>query len=317
MDRFDCLQAFVRVAETGGFAETARQLGLSTSAVSKRISYLEETLGAQLLRRTTRSVSVTELGSLFYERAVELVALMQEAEAIVQQRLIEAVGHLRISSPTSFGMIHLSPALCEFQEQHPALQLEIILNDRIINPIEEGFDLCLQDGGSQLESIVERRLFPLRLVVCASPQYVTQHGAPQHPRELPQHACIHYSYMGWGHTWRFEHPDGPVSVTIEPVLSTNNGPIMLDVARAGKGIALLPTFLVVPELRRGSLVTLLPDFAFETIYLSAVYPWRKHLPSKVRLLLDFLAERFGPEPPWDRELMQLSANAEGGRYPDG
>ncbi len=306
MDRFDCLQAFVRVAETASFAETARQLGLSTSAVSKRISHLEETLGAQLLHRTTRSVSVTESGNLFYERAVELVTLMQEAEGMVKQGRIEVAGLLRISSPTSFGVMHLSPALCAFHEQHPALQLDVILNDRVVNPIEEGFDVCLQDVGARLESMIERRLFPLRRVVCASPQYVATRGAPQHPHELSQHACIHYSYLESGTTWRFEHPQGPTSVTIEPFFSTNNGRIMLEAAQEGKGIAVLPTFLVVEELKRGALVTLLPAFTFATIYLSAVYPRRKHLPSKVKFLLDFLAERFGPEPPWDHDLMGLS-----------
>ena len=312
MDRFDCLQAFVRVSETGSFAETARQLGLSPSAVTKRISYLEERLGAQLLRRTTRSVSVTELGSLFYERAVELVTLMHEAEGIVHQGRIEAVGQLRISSPTSFGMMHLSPALCAFHEQHPALRLEVILNDRVINPIEEGFDVCLQDVGPRQGSMVERRLFPLSRVVCASPPYVATHGAPRHPRELSQHACINYSYLESGQTWRFEHPEGPIAVTINPVFSTNNGRIMLEAAQEGKGIAVLPTFLAVEALKRGDLVALLSDFTFATIYLSAIYPKRKHLPFKVRLLLDFLAARFGPEPSWDAELTKLTTTDSGG-----
>jgi DNA-binding transcriptional LysR family regulator len=303
MDRFDCLQAFVRVAETESFAETARQLGLSPSAVTKRISHLEERLGVQLLRRTTRSVRATELGCLFYERAVELVTLMQEAEGIMHQERIEVAGQLRISSPTSFGMMHLSPALCTFQGQHPALQLEVILSDRGVNPIEEGFDVCLLDVGPRQGSMVERRLFPLRRVVCAAPTYVAAHGAPGHPRELSQHACIHYSYLESGQTWRFEASEGPIAVTIHPSFSTNNGRIMLEAALEGKGIAVLPTFLAVEELKRGDLVVLLSDFTFATLYLSAIYPRRKHLPSKVRLLLDFLAERFGPEPPWDRELM--------------
>ncbi len=286
MDRFDCLQAFVRVVETGSFAETARQLGLRTSTVSKRVSHLETSLDAQLLHRTTRSVSVTEIGSLFYERAVELVALMQEAEGVVKQGRIEVSGLLRISSPTSFGALHLSPALCTFLEQYPALQLEVILNDRVVNPIEEGFDVCLQDVGERLGSMIERRLFPLRRVVCASPQYVATRGAPQHPHELSQHACIHYSYLESGYTWRFEHPQGPISVTIEPFFRTNNGHIMLEAAQEGKGIAVLPTFLALPALQSGALVTLLSEYTFAPIYLSAIYPRRKHLPTKVKLLLD-------------------------------
>ena len=198
--------------------------------------------------------------------------------------------------------MHLSPALCAFQEQHPALRLEVILNDRVVNPIDEGFDVCLQDVGPRQGSMIERRLFPLHRVVCASPQYVTIHGAPRHPHELSDHACIHYSYLESGQTWRFEHREGAISVAIQPSFSTNNGRIMLEAAQAGKGIAVLPTFLAIEALKRGTLVILLSDFTFATIYLSAIYPRRKHLPTKVRLLLDFISRYFGPETPWDCEL---------------
>ncbi|ETW99924.1 MAG: hypothetical protein ETSY1_13130 [Candidatus Entotheonella factor] len=307
MDRFDSLQAFVRVVETGSFAEAPRQLGLSTSAVSKRVSYLEETLSVQLLHRTTRNVNVTDLGSVFYERATEIIALMSEAEWLMQQGRRAPVGHLRISSPTSFGMMHVAPALCEFHKLYPSIKIEIILNDRVINPVEEGFDVCLQDVGPRLGSMIERRLFPLQRIVCASPQYAAAHGLPRHPHELAEHACIHYSYLESGNAWRFEGPEGPVEVAIDPIFSTNNGRIMLETAVEGTCIAVLPTFLALPELQRGALEVIFSAYTVAPIYLSAVYPRRKHLASKVKLLLDFFSERFGPEPPWDRELARLLA----------
>lgn len=305
MEHFDSLQGFVQVVDMGSFAGAARQLGLTTSAVSKRVTQLEEVLGVQLLHRTTRRVGVTDLGSLYYERAVEILTLVEEAAGAVQESRISPTGALRISSPTSFGVIHLAPAICEFHEHYPKLKIEIILNDRIVNPIEEGFDVSLQDAGLRPGSMVERRLFPFRRVVCASPQYLAAHGMPRHPRDLAKHACIQYSYHESGNVWRFESPEGPLSVTIDPLFSTNNGRIMLDAALQEKGITVLPTFLAAPHLIQGALVALLTHFPFASLYLSAVYPRRKHLAYKVKLLLDFLAARFGPEPPWDRQLEPL------------
>jgi DNA-binding transcriptional LysR family regulator len=305
MDRFDSLQAFVRVAETGSFAAAARQLGLTTSAVSKRVTQLEACLGVRLLQRTTRHVRVTDLGSLFYERAVEIVTLLDDAIGTVQHGQATPAGLLRLSSPTSFGMLHVAPALGDFHAQYPALTLEILLHDRVVNPVEEGFDVCLQDAGPRPGSMVERRLFPLRRVVCAAPQYLATHGTPRVPHEVTHHACIQYSYLESGSVWHFDSPAGPIPVPIDPILRTNNGHIMLDAAVQGQGIAVLPTFLAAHDLHRGALVVLLPDFPFPALTLSAVYPRRKQVPAKVKLLLDFLVARFGTEPVWDRELAPL------------
>jgi DNA-binding transcriptional LysR family regulator len=307
MDRFDSVQAFVRVVEAGSFAAAARQLGLTTSAVSKRVTQLEAFLGVRLLQRTTRYVHVTDLGSLFYERAVEIVTLLDDAIGTLQHGQATPAGLLRLSSPTSFGMLHVAPALCDFHARYPALKVEIILNDRVVNPVEEGFDVCLQDAGPRPNSMVERRLFPLRRVVCAAPQYLATHGTPRQPHEVSQHACIQYSYLESGGVWRFDSPSGPIAVPIDPILRTNNGRIMLDAAVQGKGIAVLPTFLAAPDLQRGALVVLLPDFPFPALTLSAVYPRRQHVPARVKLLLDFFIARFGSEPPWDRELAPLFA----------
>jgi DNA-binding transcriptional LysR family regulator len=238
---------------------------------------------------------------------VEIVTLVDEAQWVVQQGRMVPSGHLRLSSPTSFGALHLAPALCEFNAQYPGIKLEVILNDRVINPVDEGFDVCLQDVGERPGSMIERRLFPLRRVVCAAPPYVARYGSPTHPRDLIAHRCIHYSYLESGYFWRFESTEGRMAVPINPFLSTNNGRIMLDAVLQGKGIAVLPTFLASPDLQSGAVVPLLLDFPFPTLHLSAVYPRRRYLPSKVKVLVDFLAARFGPEPSWDRDLTFLRA----------
>jgi DNA-binding transcriptional LysR family regulator len=172
MDRIDNLQAFVRVVETGSFAEAARQLGVTTSAISKRVNQIEAMLEAQLLRRTTRKLTPTDLGSTYYERAAEIITLFEDAEQSIRKGQVKPVGRLRVSSPTSFGVLHLAPAICQFHDRFPSLRIEVILNDRAVNPVEEGFDVSLQDLGKRPGSMVERKLFPIRRVVCASPAYL-------------------------------------------------------------------------------------------------------------------------------------------------
>jgi DNA-binding transcriptional LysR family regulator len=300
MDRIDNLQAFVRVVETGSFAEAARQLGVTTSAISKRVNQIEAMLEAQLLRRTTRKLTPTDLGSTYYERAAEILTLFEDAEQSIRKGQVTPVGRLRVSSPTSFGVLHLAPAICQFHDRFPSLRIEVILNDRAVNPVEEGFDVSLQDLGKRPGSMVERKLFPIRRVVCASPAYLQRRGVPRHPNELVRHDCVHYSYLESGDEWRFESASGPVSVKIEPYLSTNNGGIMHDAVLSGKGIAVLPTFLVFNDLSQGALVPILREFTFPTMSLSAIYPQRKHLALKVKVFLDYLVERFGPEPVWNQ-----------------
>jgi DNA-binding transcriptional LysR family regulator len=294
------MKAFVRVAETESFSEAARQLRVSKSVVTKRVAQLERLLETRLFHRSTRRVRLTDAGTAYYERAARLVAEVEDLDSTVGELKAEPRGELRVSSPTSFGVFHLGPAICEFQKRYPRLGVELILNDRPVNPIAEGFDIALQDGPPVSPLLIARRLAPVRRLVCAAPDYLRRRGRPRHPRELAAHDCIQYSFLPSGPVWSFDGPDGPVSVTVAPKLSTNSGQVMRDAAASGNGIAILPTLLIERELRSRALTPILAEWRLPELWIAAIYPQTHRLNTKVRLFTDFLAERFGPEPPWDR-----------------
>ena len=301
MDRFDSLKAFIRVAETRSFSEAARQLRLSKSVVTKRVAQLEKQLDARLFHRTTRQVRLTEAGSAYYARAVPLVAELEDMDSAIGGGEAEPRGALRIAAPTSFGTLHLGPALCDLQKRHPKLTIELALNDRAVNPVNEGFDVALQDAPAASPLLIERRIAPLRRVVCAAPTYLKSRGTPKHPLDLSEHDVIQYSYLSTGNVWVFEGRKGKASVAINPRFTTNSGQVMRHAALHGNGIALLPTLLVGPDLRRGRLAAVLGEWSSPELWIAAVYPQSHRAAVKVRLLLDFLLERFA-SPPWDRNL---------------
>jgi DNA-binding transcriptional LysR family regulator len=301
MDRFDSLKAFVRVAETRSFSEAARQLRLSKSVVTKRVAQLEARLETRLFHRTTRRVRLTDAGAAYYARAVPLLAEIEEMDSAIGGLDAEPRGVLRISAPTSFGTLHLGPALCDLQQRHAKLAIELVLNDRVVNPVNEGFDVALQDAPVASPLLIERRIAPMRRVVCASPAYLRARGMPKHPLDLTEHDCIQYSYLRSGNVWTFEGPRGGASVAVTPRFTTNSGQVMRDAALKGTGIALLPTLLVGPDLRRGRLVAILREWAPPQLWIAAVYPQAHRAALKVRVLVDFLVRRFAP-PPWDRDL---------------
>jgi DNA-binding transcriptional LysR family regulator len=301
MDRFENLKAFVRVAETRSFSEAARQLRLSKSVVTKRVGQLEALLDTRLFHRTTRHVRLTDAGASYYARAVPLLAEIEDMDSAIGGGGAEPRGVLRISAPTSFGTLHLGPALCDLQKRHPKLAIELVLNDRIVNPVNEGFDVALQDAPAASPLMIERRIAPLRRVVCASPAYLRARGTPKHPLDLTEHDCIQYSFLQSGNVWTFEGRKGRASVAVTPRFTTNSGQVMRDAALKGNGIALLPTLLVGPELRRKRLTAVLADWSAPELWIAAVYPQSHRAAVKVRVLLDFLFDRFG-DPPWDRDL---------------
>jgi DNA-binding transcriptional LysR family regulator len=300
MDRFQSMKAFARVAETGSFSEAARQLRVSKSVVTKRVGQLERALDARLFHRTTRSVRLTDAGSDYYARAAPVLAQIYEMDSAVGDLKAEVRGDLRISSPTSFGVLHLGRALCDFQARHPRLNIEVILNDRTVHPVAEGFDVALQDAPAASTALIERRIAPVRRVVCASPAYLRRRGTPRQPRDLAGHDCIQYSFLQSGNVWVFDGPKGRAQVTVAPRFTTNSGQIMRDAAILGNGVALLPTLLVAPDLRARRLVAVLGQWAPPPLWLAAVYPQSHRQTLKVRLLVEFLTKRFGPDPPWDR-----------------
>lgn len=295
----DVLQVFVRIAETGSVSAAARDLGLSKSAASKKLAALEDRLGARMVNRTTRRLSLTEAGADFLERAQRILAELEEAEQAVGRLTDEPRGTLRVNAPMSFGVLHVAPALADFMTRYPELAVTLDLDDRRISLVEEGYDVAVRIADLPDSSLVARRLAPARQAVCASPAYWARHGVPAHPRDLARHNCLIYTYLPAQNDWRFRGPGGPLTVRVAGNLKANNGDVLREAALAGLGVCLAPTFLVGDDVRAGRLVTALDGFAEDSLTIYAVYPHRRHLPAKVRAFVDFLVGRFGPHPYWD------------------
>ncbi|RLQ23322.1 LysR family transcriptional regulator [Seongchinamella sediminis] len=293
MDRLLEMQSFASVIDAGSFVGAADALGLSKAAVSRHVNALESRLGVRLLHRTTRRLSLTAEGELFLSRCRELLAGLEEAEAEVTASSAVASGLLRINVPVSFGLRRLAPLWGEFRRLHPQIRLDITLADRVVDLVEEGFDLAVRIGVLENSSLVARRLAESRLLVCAAPAYLAEHGAPAHPAELRDHSVIAYSYHSGGDEWRLQGPQGGVSVRVNPAIQSNNGDTCVAAALAGQGLVMQPDFLVDDAIARGELVTVMPDYVAGTLGVYAVYPSRRHVALKTRVLIDFLRSRLG------------------------
>ncbi len=296
MDRLAAIKAFVSVAEEGGFSAAAQELGLSKSAASRQIAALEEALGAQLLKRSTRSVKLTDSGYAYLERCRALLADLDEADRAVAALHNEPKGLLRINAPMSFGVSHAAPAVAEFMISYPDLQVALILNDRFVDPYDEGFDVTLRIGELEDSSLAARRLAQIEMGLFASPAYLENQGRPRGPDDLKSHWALHYGRPTGHIEWALR--GGSVqSVPIRYRLCSNNGDALRVAALAGLGVALIPAFLVRDELRQGTLVSLLDGFEPRPINLYAIYPPTRFLAAKVRVFIDFLAERFAKARP--------------------
>jgi DNA-binding transcriptional LysR family regulator len=298
MDRFLEMQTFAAVVDAGSFVKAAEALGLSKAAMSRHVGELETRLGVRLLQRTTRRLSLTEEGQVFYARSKELLAGVDEAEAEITSRSSAASGLLRINAPFTFGILHLAPLWGVFRSQYPQVALDVTLADRVVDLVDEGYDVAIRIATLPSSTLISKRLASTRVVLCASPQYLAAHGAPQHPTELAAHAVISYSYLATRDEWHFVGPQGPVSVKTQPCIHTNNGDTCRAAALAHQGIILQPDFLVGRDLASGTLVELMPAFRALALGIYAVYPTRKHVPPKVRALIDFLAAHFAQTPAW-------------------
>lgn len=300
MNKFTTIKAFTKVVEAGGFAAAARQMGLSRSVVNKYVTALENELGTQLLRRSSRQVSPTEAGIAFYDRAVLILNELDEAFAAVTQLQEQPRGNLRINAPMTFGSLHLSPVVADFMARYPDVHVELVLNDRFVDPIEEGFDVTIRIAEpNPSTSLITREIAPVRRALCASPGYLAAHGEPQEPKELRRHRCLHYGYQETGNLWKLAGARGEIPVRINCVMWSNNGDSLKKVALRDQGIAMLPTFIVGDELRLGRLRTVLSDYQPPAITLSALYPRHRHLSAKTRLFIEFLIDTFGRDPYWD------------------
>ncbi len=300
LDNLAAMAVFARVVEDRSFTRAAGALGCSKSAVSKAVSQLEDRLGARLLNRTTRRLALTEAGTAYYERAARILAEAAEADSAVSALQDEPRGTLRVNAPMTFGQRHLAPAIGAFLKHYPELRLDITLTDRFVDLIGEGYDVAVRIAALPDSSLIAAKLAPNRRVVCASPGYLARAGTPHHPQDLRKHNCFGYTYQVTGDSWRFMGPRGPTTVRVTGTLTANNGEILKAAMREGLGLAPVPTFSVADELKSGELVIVLPDYIDAETSVYAVYPQSRHLSAKVRAFVDFLRQRFGPEPYWDR-----------------
>jgi DNA-binding transcriptional LysR family regulator len=300
IDRLTGIQVFAQVVESGGFSKAAARLGLSTTATSRHVAELEAHLQTRLLNRTTRRVSVTESGRAFYERAVQILADVQEAEQEASRAAIVPRGTIKLTTSVAFGVRHVAGAIAAFLAEHPGVKFDVSLSERIVDLVEEGFDLGIRIGGTGTENIVARRLGETRLVPCASPAYLARHGAPSKPEDLEKHNCLTYEYVSPRSLWRFRDASGRErAVRIGGTLHANSGDFIGQAAVHGAGIVLEPAFVVAADVRAGRLVPLLQEFEPAPLPVYAVYPSRKHLSAKVRLFVDFLVKSFEGTRDWD------------------
>jgi len=298
MDRFHAITAFARVVETGSFVRAAERLGVSVSAVSRQVAELEAHLNSRLVNRTTRRLSLTESGRVFYERCVQLLSDLEEAEQSAGAGAVRPRGTLRLTCGTTFGERHLAKAVGEFLVRYPDMRFDVELSDRTTDLVDEGFDAAVRIGSIGSQNLVGRRIGQTRLVCCAAPSYLARHGEPKTPEALAGHACLTYEYAPHRNVWPFRDPAGhdrPVRVS-GPV-NANHAHFLAELAVAGTAIVLEPDFVVGPEVRDGRLTPVLRKFEPLPANIYFVYPSRRHLSAKVRALAEFLAERFAV-PEW-------------------
>lgn len=300
MDRMRALEVFVEVVRKHGFARAADALDTSPANVTRIMADLESHLGTRLLNRSSRKMSLTDSGEALYMRAKTMVEDMAEMEAIASSASARPRGLLRINAPVSFGIGHLAPLWPAFMSRYPEVELDIALADRVVDIVEEGYDLAIRISRGGSGAHAARRLATSRNVCCAAPAYIARYGAPRTPADLRQHDCIGYSYAATADEWVFRDAQGqPHPVQVRCAIHANNGDTTRAAALAGLGISWQPTFLIGDDLRAGRLVALLPGFSLPDIDVLAVYPSRRHLSAKVRAMIDFLAEHFRDPPPWD------------------
>jgi len=301
VDFVQSLRTFVRVVDAGSFVRAADQLGTSNAAATRQVGALEKHLDVRLLNRTTRKLSLTSSGEAFLEKARRILADIEDAEGMARGKRAIVSGTLRLSVPLSFGIGPLSRLLPGFRARHPRLQLDIDLTDQVVDLVAHGVDVALRIAREPSAHLVARKLAPVELVLCASPQYLKVRGLPGHPRDLAEHDTLSYSYLASGEAWTFTDASGEATqVRINPSVHATNGELLRELALVGGGVILQPTFIVGGELTRGTLVQILPQWKTQELNLYAVYLSQRQLSAKVRAFIDYLVESIGDEPYWER-----------------
>lgn len=301
MDKLDAMQTFVRIVETGSFVEAAASRAMSATAASRRMAELESHLGVRLLQRTTRKLSLTAAGRQYYERCMQILSELAEAEAEVGLETRTPTGLLRINAPLLFGRLYLAPVLPAFSRRYPEVGFSVVLSDRVVDIVEEGFDLAIQIAEHMPASTwIARRIASIPILICASPEYLARHGTPTRPADLANHNCLIYTTMERATDWTFGTAANQVSVRVSGNLSANSVDVLHQAALAGEGIIREPVFTLAADLREGRLVPLLQEFSPVDMALHVVYASRRHLSAKVRVFADFLFDQFAESPPWGR-----------------
>ena len=291
MDNISEMEVFVRVVQAESFSAAARQLNLSPSAVSKQVGRLEDRLGARLLNRTTRRLSLTEVGSAFYERSERIINDITEAEQAVSHLEGAARGTLKVNLPVAFGRLHVVPHLKEFLAAYPEVRIDLTLNDRFVDLVEEGVDIAIRIGELSDSSLIARKLSPNRRICVAAPSYIKAHGAPDHPEKLLEHNCLVYTYRAQRNDWPFEGPDGVHTIRVTGNLEANSAEVLRTSICDGIGIGLLPLWLISEDLEAGRVEQIMPAYHAPDSAIYAVYPHSRHLSPKVRSFVDFLVDK--------------------------
>ncbi|MGI9523069.1 MAG: LysR family transcriptional regulator [Hyphomicrobiaceae bacterium] len=292
------LDIFARVARTGNMSAAGREMGLSPAVISKRVSLLEESLGARLFQRTTRHLTLTETGEGYFKRVVDILNLVEEAEDFVHRRSTLPRGQLKITAPTAFGRLHIAPHLRSFFDQFPDIQLNFLITDDTFDIIRDGVDLAIRIGELDDSSLVAKKLAANTRVICAAPKYLEDFGTPQSLRELQEHNCL---AVGKQDLWRVSGPDGVHNFRPSGCMRSNSAEFSKQAIVAGLGVGLRSTWDIGPELKNGTLKIVLPQYrgsVNDAIF--AVYPSREFMPSKVNAFIDFLCELYGAEPYWEK-----------------
>jgi DNA-binding transcriptional LysR family regulator len=300
MDRFENMGAFIRIVEAGNISAAADRLGVAKSAVSRRLKELEEHLGVELFHRTTRRMNLTDTGRAFYHQSVRILEDVLEAEHATSQAHGTLKGSLKIALPSTFGLMHMGPAINEFLQAHPQVEFDLDFNDREVDLIQEGFDLAIRIANLPDSSLIARRLATIHTVICASPSYLEYMGTPRTPDELIEHHCLVYSLLRDFDYWHLTDNNGrEIRTKIHPYLKASTGEFLKDAAVEGQGIILVPSFIAYKEIERGTLVPVLKDYKTPQVDAYAIYPQTRYLSQRVRAFVDFLVQRFEGTPYWD------------------
>jgi len=298
MDRLTSLTVFARVVESGGFSAAARRLNMSVTMVSNHVQALEDRLGVRLLNRTTRKVSLTDIGRAYYERSSQILLDLEDADRIAGELHATPRGQLKLYTNAQIVRL-VAPIVSEFMTLYPAVSVDLTIGERMVDLVEEGYDLAIRSVPSPDSSLVIRKLTPWRAILCCAPAYLQASAPPNHPSDLAHHNCLQYAFYPYGNEWRFDGPDGKtVSVRARGNVVTNSGELLRTMALRGHGILLAPSFVAADEIAAGQLVRLLPDYQPAEFAISAVYPHRHNLSTKVRRFIDLVADRFADHRRW-------------------